>query len=200
MPISVNSISPFTGPIDGNTLVTITGSNFVQTDQIMLRFSNGSLMNIVSASFVDTQHITCITPEFAMPVVANVSVALNGQQYSEDTVPFSFYVTPVTVISTSPMSGPVSGNTMLDIYGVNFTDTSEIIVRFMNMTTVVYANGTYVSHSHIRCVSPPFPLSTAVVFVDVALNGQQFTSNHVTYYYYGMFDSMSSVVTLFRHS
>ena len=200
MPVNTTMILPSHGPVTGNTVVTVSGLNFVATNETTVRFVNqaNSLVSTVSASFVDSQHVTCITPEFSMPVIADVSVALNGQQYTDDTVPFSFYVTPVTVISTSPMSGPVSGNTMLDIYGANFTDTSEIIVRFQSTEDTnikSYANGSFVSNSQIRCATPSLDMTSSMATVEVALNGQQFTNNGVQFFYYGMIGSSDVTLT-----
>jgi len=95
------------------------------------------------------------------------------------------------VTKTSPHSGPVTGNTQLQIVGTSFVNTGTILVRFENGSNALYVNGSYVSSTLINCVTPSFELvsPSSVVTVEVALNGQQFTNNNISFYYYGMFSS-----------
>jgi len=86
------------------------------------------------------------------------------------------------VTALQPFSGPVTGSTNITITGVGFVDTSEIVVQFGSELLV---HGTFVDESHIVCVSPPINESGSVT-VNVALNGQQFTADDVSFLYYGI--------------
>ena len=92
---------------------------------------------------------------------------------------------PVSVIAVSPKEGPVTGNTLLTIWGANFTDTTQIQIRFANGSHIATAVGTFIDSSRIVCVTPEFD-SMMLVSVEVALNGEQFTSNGVEFFYYGL--------------
>lgn len=96
--------------------------------------------------------------------------------------------TGVEVLSTSPGSGPVTGDTLLQVIGTTFVDTGMIAVRFQNSSHTLITNGTYVNSTLILCRTPSFAtlLPSAIVTVEIALNGQQFTGNNVTFMYYGV--------------
>lgn len=78
-----------------------------------------------------------------------------------------------------PSSGPVDGNTLTDIVGVGFVNTGEIKVSFNG--SVVAA--TYVSASVVRTSTPPGVSGNQPV--QLALNGQQYVSSSVPFFYYG---------------
>jgi alpha-tubulin suppressor-like RCC1 family protein len=64
-PIRVYSISPKCGPAQGGTLMSIIGTGFVESENIRVRFSYGSVNQEVSCSFdFKTKTIYCKTPRF----------------------------------------------------------------------------------------------------------------------------------------
>lgn len=93
----------------------------------------------------------------------------------------------MSVSALSPAQGPITGGTFLTVVGTTLAPTTEILISFTNGTFTEFANGTFASASHIECVTPSFAghLPSAVVTVEVALNGQQFTTGGVTFFYYG---------------
>jgi len=102
--IVVQSLSPASGPITGGTQETITGSGFVDTGNIYARFSNGTDSLVVAATFVDSNHVACITPDFSQnvsTVVTTVEVALNGQQFTDNGQQFYYYGMLVRYLSYS---------------------------------------------------------------------------------------------------
>lgn len=98
---------------------------------------------------------------------------------------------PNPLISISPASGPFSGGTLTSIMGANFTDTREILVRFTDSNSVVDVLGVFVNRELLTCVTPSFPGGPLprTVNVTVALNGQQFQTNSLSFLYYGCYCS-----------
>lgn len=55
---SVNDVNPKTGPSTGNTLLTITGTGFVQSNRLRCMFGN----TLTSVTFVNSNQLTCLSP------------------------------------------------------------------------------------------------------------------------------------------
>lgn len=68
--------------------------------------------------------------------VAFVEIALNGQDWSDDNVPF-YYFTPARVIKTEPKEFSINGGDDVTIYGVfnaNYTAGKNIICSWASTT------------------------------------------------------------------
>jgi len=84
---SVTAVVPSSGPITGDTTVTVKGSQFVFTGEITVRFGS----DIVDGTFVDSEHISCVSTPHAVNGTVPVTVALNGQQFTSSNASFLFY-------------------------------------------------------------------------------------------------------------
>jgi hypothetical protein len=103
----------------------------------------------------------------------------------------------VNVLSTLPVSGPLTGGTQVTVVGVSFANGTNIRVRFGTVSVA----GTFVSTTAITCIAPDISASSDVSVstdVTVALNGQQFTTSSSPYLFYGICNCTSiSVIVLF---
>lgn len=122
---SVTSISPTSGPVTGNTLVTISGSGFTGATAVAFGSTQAS-----PASVTDTV-ITVETP--AMAATGSVSVQVDvptGLSPVNSSVNFDFQAaTPVSAASVtgvSPASGPLAGGTLVTITGTGFTGATAV--------------------------------------------------------------------------
>ena len=128
-----------------------------------------------------------------------VRVTLNGQQYTATVAQFDYYA-EYSLLTTSPHTGPVSGGTVIAIHGSvkdhsalatggvvpGFVRSDDIACSFHAGSTaiVVPADFGESDSDFVTCTSPLWASSTAV-FMDVALNGQQYTANDSpTFQYY----------------
>jgi LPXTG-motif cell wall-anchored protein len=117
----VLSITPVSGPEAGGTDVTIIGSGFIGTEQVLFEGTPATAVEVVSAT-----EITATTP--AGVGVADVTVVKPvGNSTLEDA--FTYVAAPevpATVVSVTPDEGPETGGTAVVIDGTGFTDATEV--------------------------------------------------------------------------
>ncbi|CAM9659624.1 unnamed protein product, partial [Ectocarpus sp. 13 AM-2016] len=124
---------PTSGPAEGGTRVTLTGSGFQDLPELGCRF--GATAVDVRATFVSPTEVVCSVPEQSLEWIdssrtkasspprgatVRVAVTLNGQNYSLRMAQFTYYPTP-EIFSVSPDRGPTSGGTMVTVAGANLT-------------------------------------------------------------------------------
>jgi hypothetical protein len=67
-PIRVYDLTPSSGPSKGGTTISITGTGFVQSDKLRIRFTYGNLSYEIPGNFDEqTNTIMCKTPKFDDP-------------------------------------------------------------------------------------------------------------------------------------
>lgn len=132
------------------------------------------------------------------PMVVPVEITLNDQQFTQDSVQFTFFELPA-VLNILPTRGSAQGGTVVSIYGENFlnfgqsacrfgTDKPQQLAKFvptgvvtvLNKTGVVNSTKSYES-GYFVCTTPPSirPLDAnpPAVIADMSLNMEpyQFT-------------------------
>jgi hypothetical protein len=140
--IRISSVSPKNGPITGGTLVTITGSGFVDPAQVTFGGTNAT-----SVTVVDINTLTCITPSQPStgPVQIVVTVGTDTATYNS----FTYFITPTLTI-VNPNFGPVAGFTPVTLTGTGFL--TGATVEFGGVAAV---NTVVVSATSITTESPP---------------------------------------------
>jgi len=117
---SIYSIYPFSGPLKGNTSVSIKGSDFSKYCKLTVRYGTTQ----VDATLSPDGEVKSKSPEVSCPGEVVVQVSLNGQQYttnqySSDETVFSYYSDPI-VSYAKPSTFPMSGGSTISIYGYDF--------------------------------------------------------------------------------
>jgi hypothetical protein len=190
--ITLAGVSNGNGPIIGNSLVTITGTNFVQSPNLKARFGLLS----VSATHSSASLVTARTPAHASAVVA-VSVTNNDQDYAATAVFYTYnrtlYFVPLpynlgtyscacaatyVITGVFPPLGPTAGGTVVTVTGVEF-----LAVTWCKFGTAASSAATVVSSTVVRCSAPA--LGAGVAYPELSGNNQDFTTNQVPYMYYG---------------
>jgi len=116
---------PANGPMEGGTVVTITGSDFTTMEDTIVTFGGVDAANIV---VVDSTTITCETPPVDEAGAVDIYVA-NALGY--DTFGDGFtYDDPPTAEGILPAIGPITGGTAVTITGRDFTDSDDTTVTF----------------------------------------------------------------------
>ena len=81
------SVRPITGPVWGNTTVTVFGTNFMRS-AIFVKCRFGSL-NPVHATTITSSQLQCISPPNVASTVS-VEITNNNQDFTFDGVSFTY--------------------------------------------------------------------------------------------------------------
>jgi len=166
---TLDNIYPVLGSVNGGTVVTIQGTNFLQESNLHCTFGNTG--SSVPAAFVSSQQITCITPAVSYPL--NASIALHFEEndnYVQGSQFFSYH-RELSLEDVSPSRGFTTGGTLVTITGTGFMDVPTIACRFGS----ILVEGRFKSSNEIECLSPQVS-QAGCDELQVALNGQDFSS------------------------
>jgi hypothetical protein len=137
--------------------------------------------------------LTCRSPEGALfgGRWVRVSVALDGEHFSRDTVPFRY--TSLSVVSAHPTGGTLSGGTKVIVRGLAFEDFGGLRCVFGNQS--VPASRVDDDHRALRCDSPAVATAGTVplsISVNGDLNSASLERGNVTFSY---FDASGVVIS-----
>ena len=82
---TVTSVWPTTGPVRGKSMVTVYGTNFLNTDNLRCNFSEPT-----DGTWVSPSIIRCSSPEVPSPRFVSVEVTNNNQDYTSSMVAFEY--------------------------------------------------------------------------------------------------------------
>lgn len=195
---SLSAFSPSSGPVLGDTNITIAGRHLGSGSDYRCRFGwMGSVVELVVPAQFEAQSgdVTCVAPDSqghygGLPI----EVTQNGQQYTDYGV-FYVYYGPVAVSRLVPVAGPAQLDTTVLVWGGNFDLGSDYrcgvgdrgsALRFPELAAgrgVSNIPATRVNASFLKCRSPLASLSGALP-VMVSLNGQQYTDTSANFFFF----------------
>lgn len=148
-PPTVLSISALKGYTSGGQRVTITGSSFVSGATVT--FGGVAATNVV---FVSDTTLRCTTGAHA---VGTVDVVVTNPDANTGTLAAAFtYV----VLSVAPLTGSVSGGTLVTITGAGFSASTVVTFDGIRATNVIVAN-----EGQLTCITPKRRTAGAVSVV-----------------------------------
>src|SRR5438132_7891120 len=159
-PPTVASVNPNTGPMQGGTSVTITGTNF--SGATAVRFGNNAAGSFIVNS---TTQITATSPAGVGTVDVTVTTA-GGTSATSTADQFTYVPAPALappVTNINPNTGPSSGGSSVTITGTNFSGATA--VRFGSNAAGSF---TVDSATQITATSP-----TGVGTVDVTVTTEE---------------------------
>ena len=133
---------------------------------------------MVPAKVINSTKVYCTSPPSYVLRESVVEITLNNQEYSDNGVIF-YYFRPPQVYDIVNKEGPTSGNTTVYAVGANFRNSTYIKCKFDD----IVVDGEYIDHSHIKCVSPPYPHPAKVPFA-IAFEPDEFSSGTTVEYTY----------------
>ncbi|WP_412758272.1 IPT/TIG domain-containing protein, partial [Legionella bozemanae] len=155
---SIMGITPSSGPFVGGTVVTITGSNFLQGLQVFFGGQLATSIQVLSPTSIKAV-VPAVVPAFATPLRAKiaasdtvVNVVVQNPDGQQALFPEGYtYVNSVTPVITgiTPIQGPVAGNQTVTINGSNLTGTTGVTFGGTAGTSV-----TVVNDSQVTVVTP----------------------------------------------
>ena len=170
----VAELSPNRGPANGVTQVYVHGFNFRQSTTLSCRVSpvldagsipSASIAHDTLAVWDDPTQVRCNIPKLPAGRVT-IELANNGVDFTINERVFTLYE-PVQVKRVDPATGPEAGGVMVYVHGSGFVDSLDLVCRF-GVGAPVAAD--FVSTKLVVCPAPAKG-STGVVFVDVSVNG-----------------------------
>jgi hypothetical protein len=207
-PPTVTSIYPHYGPKDGETLVQVWGTNFLNYGEY-LRCNFGS--RSVQAHFYNSNYITCRSPQSdTVGLAIPFSISQNLQQSSREPNNFFYYSRPI-ISKLTPNYGPATGGNEIEVLGAAFDPFSELSPHFrelvetsptaiQDISTLQEANrlnkndtfcifdgvgktkAKIISSTMAICPVPPSTKDSAEVYI--TLNNQQYSDDEILYYWY----------------
>lgn len=121
------ALTPNSGPLEGGTQVTITGSGFQPPVQVLF---GDRQAQVVAVNFTQ---VICIAPSITAtqpttPTTVQVSVTnISSGKVSSNTLPYR-YGEAMFISAISPDEGPISGGTSVTIYGQGFSAPVSVTV------------------------------------------------------------------------
>jgi hypothetical protein len=145
-PIRVYNIEPSCGPSKGNTTISITGTGFINSDKLRVRFTYGDLNQEVQCHYdTNSGKLICNTPRFdgfdekgdkhpsiSLPCDCYLSVTMDGINYSQCEKPFKLYANEICLNGIHPKSGSVKGGSE----AVMTIDMDEITAASIEQLTI----------------------------------------------------------------
>jgi IPT/TIG domain. len=213
--LDIHHVYPNSAPSNGNIQIVISGNYFNEFSDYSCKF--GSIF--VVATYVDSNRIWCLVPSIKSGLY-HLTISANDKDYSSRALQFQVY-DPVNIHSLSPTLGPAhNAGTRVLVSGSNFINSTSILCRFGDQ--VVPAQ--FISPEEIQCYSPPLHSNqnqlrsfydhrehcttscdsnlihylqrhSKVVHVEVSMNGQDFSTDNLTYSYHDdiFIESLSSM-------
>jgi predicted outer membrane repeat protein len=164
--LSVTSLSPQTGPVEGGTEVTVRGTGFAE--------GTGVLFGDLAAAKVERVNeglMRVTTPAHAAGDAAVILVNSKGEQVTT-TLSFTYVAptgpekpVPTSILSATPNSGSLKGGTEVILSGSGFSLLGSAVTVLFGATPAPSAS--ILSDTQIRTVTPPHgPGNTDIVVVD----------------------------------
>jgi hypothetical protein len=180
---SLTAIEPAYGPISGGTVVRISGTHFynaaTQTNTSnIIRCRFGTVQSAI-VTYVDEGQIDCVVPAGLYAGNVKVMVSLNGLDYSENTLTFT-YRRDIILSSVQPdiVAEQNLMGTNFRLVGANFVDTWRLKCNIANHFVV----GVFVSSTEVRCRIPAnVKIEVGKHLLSVSNNGENFLRQPVTF-------------------
>ncbi|HEX8181966.1 MAG TPA: IPT/TIG domain-containing protein [Candidatus Saccharimonadales bacterium] len=140
---TVTSVSPTRGLVNGGTVVTITGTNFVSGATVMVGNAAATTVTFVSATSIRA------TTSAQPAGVVTVAVTNPDGQRASLASGYTYVNSAPTISGVSPTSGAIGGGTTVTVTGTNFT--SGATVKF---GAAVSSSVTFVSATTLTVLAP----------------------------------------------
>jgi hypothetical protein len=182
---SISGILPDGADFSGNVLVTVTGTNFVDSDTVYLRLGPMDTQPpcpselclpvvYVSSTKIVFKSLACLSKcNFQSPLL--VQLALNGKDFV-DTKQYFRFLEDTSITQMEPRVGISNGGTPVIISATNAKATTGFTCKFGDKVvrgSVVQDAGP--NNGKLLCISP-LSLKNETIPVTIALDGQTYTS------------------------
>ena len=172
--LTVTSILPISGTHNGGTLVTVFGSNFIDSSSLTCHFGTAAP---VLARWVSSIQLECVSPAQS-PGTASLEVSNNGQDKTNDGIKFLYAGRPV-VWSLEPSHGPLRGSTKVSVSGQHLAFSNDLECRF----GLVSVPASFAAGNKVECDSPRQATLGSVPF-SISTNGDEVSLEDIVFNYW----------------
>jgi IPT/TIG domain/Galactose oxidase, central domain len=173
-PPAVTSIAPDDGAEDGGTLVTLTGTNLINTSAVLFGSTPATSFTVIS----DTE-ITAVSPAAPAGTVNITVTTAGGTSIAAPGNLFSYIPLP-SVTGVSSAQGPSSGGTTVTLTGINFSTVTSVLFGSIPATSFIV-----ISDTQIIAISPPKTAGNVNITV-INIEGTSSTSSNNIFTYIGL--------------
>jgi hypothetical protein len=167
---TVSSVSPSSGPAQGGTVVTLTGTGFVVQDgrTVLCRFG---ALDAVAATVLSPTSMLCTALPGAS--VVTVEVSLNGRDYSTSGVTFAYFA----ITRVEPSMAVVTGGTEVTVTGSGFTRTAmPTTFCHFGPDAGAFPATRYIDNVRFTCTVPKMA-APGTVIIEITTNGDGYASD-----------------------
>lgn len=154
MESTVRTIAPSSGPLQGGTLVEVTGTGFVNSTALSCRLASRRL----PATFVDNGRLHCVTPQVTTSFLLlplSLEVSNNGIDFTNSSTAHYTFVPALGIRYLWPTNGPVSGGTSISVYGSGFSSRKRNVFCIFGGDTAGATVATVRRDDELSCLAPP---------------------------------------------
>lgn len=162
-------VDPPLGSVDGGTKLTVVGNAFTPAASLECCFEQKETAlrrTCVKAHFLSDKQLRCVTPTFAAPRSASLSIHANNVVVAQTSIDFQVHG-PIQLTHVSPKRGAFSGGTTIHVHGRNFMFTPQVSCCIGD----VLVPATFVNTSLLECTTPRYSAGSALI--KVSNNGQE---------------------------
>uniref|UniRef100_A0A673IJ17 Plexin-B1-like n=1 Tax=Sinocyclocheilus rhinocerous TaxID=307959 RepID=A0A673IJ17_9TELE len=149
----IHTIEPLSGPVEGGTVLTVSGSNLGQRAEDIQHSVTvaGVPCTVIPDRYEVSSSIVCETTVSAGEQSGHVSVQVKGGGIGQSAQRFR-YQDPV-LLGVSPLKGPMSGGTSLTITGQNLLTGRSKEISILIGGVPCYISPKQYNNEHVECVT-----------------------------------------------
>ncbi|XP_056106011.1 plexin-B1 isoform X3 [Rhinichthys klamathensis goyatoka] len=149
----IHTIEPLSGPVEGGTVLTVSGSNLGQRAEDIQQSVTvaGVPCTVIPDRYEVSSSIVCETTASARELSGHVSVQVKGGGIGQSAQRFR-YQDPV-LLGVSPLKGPMSGGTSLTITGQNLLTGRASEISILIGGVPCHISPEQYNNEHFECVT-----------------------------------------------
>jgi hypothetical protein len=172
--VAVISVHPPRCESEGGVEISVRGQNFTNSAIAVCRFGDIA----VPAVWHSSTEVRCIAPRHA-PSTIYLEISMDGKDFSYSGFSFEFYV-GAAVTKLVPSNGPITGNTLVTVYGNNFARSDSLVCRFGSTHVPITS---FLSSTAVTCLCPPSDGHSKSLVVEISNNNFTFSDNRARFVY-----------------
>eukprot|EP00960_Hanusia_phi_P074349 768220-Hanusia_phi.AAC.2 len=173
------SIFPTFGPLQGNTVLQVFGSNFVSSNTSILCIFDGTLFG--SATVISNSQVNCFTPPSLQERTISLTVMSNESLFSVNMQDFHYYPA-ISLHSLVPSLGTLCIGTSITIFGHNFISSPYLSCQSVLHGQVITVNASWITSTSISCTLPNHTYPSAFrTTIRVSNNAFDFSLDNLTF-------------------